>query len=83
MNGYQTERSSYEDEISNISTPISSHGDHAMEAAFEKDGSHGYGNTATPEEPVGHAPATPTSLNLVLTRPRWIPAMRRMDRSPI
>ncbi|KAM0465178.1 hypothetical protein ACHAPV_002174 [Trichoderma viride] len=62
MNGYQTERSSYEDEISNISTPISSHGDHAMEAAFEKDGSHGYGNTATPEEPMDPSNAPNGSL---------------------
>lgn len=83
MNGYQTERSSYEDEISNISTPISSHGDHAMEAAFDRDGSNGYGNAAPREEPVGYAPATPASLNFLLTRPRWIPTMRRMDRSPI
>ncbi|KAL7922952.1 Up-regulated during septation domain-containing protein [Trichoderma austrokoningii] len=52
MNGYQTGRSSYEDEISNISTPISSHGDHAMEAAYEKDGPNGYGNAALQEEPM-------------------------------
>ncbi|KAM0516663.1 hypothetical protein ACHAPE_005296 [Trichoderma viride] len=62
MNGYQTERSSYEDEISNISTPISSHGDHAMEAAFEKDGPNGYGNTATPEEPMDPSNAPNGSL---------------------
>ncbi|KAL6910425.1 Up-regulated during septation domain-containing protein [Trichoderma evansii] len=49
MNGYQTGRSSYEDEISNISTPISSHGDHGMEAAFEN---NGYGNAAPQEEPM-------------------------------
>lgn len=83
MNGYQTERSSYEDEISNISTPISSHGDHAMEAVFEKGRPNGYGNAAPQEEPVGYAPATPASLDIVLTRSRWIPTMRRMDRSPI
>lgn len=52
MNGYQTERSSYEDEISNISTPISSHGDHAMEAVFEKGRPNGYGNTVPQEEPM-------------------------------
>ncbi|KAL7902507.1 Up-regulated during septation domain-containing protein [Trichoderma sp. SZMC 28014] len=62
MTGYQTERSSYEDEISNISTPISSHGDHGMDAAFEKDGPNGYGNTALPEEPMDPSKAPNGSL---------------------
>ncbi|KAL7912819.1 Up-regulated during septation domain-containing protein [Trichoderma velutinum] len=42
MNGYQTERSSYDDEISSVTTPISSNGDHAMAGAYGKDGANGY-----------------------------------------
>ncbi|KAL6698896.1 Up-regulated during septation domain-containing protein [Trichoderma pleuroticola] len=42
MNGYQTERSSYDDEMSSVTTPISSNGDHAMAGGYEKDGVHGY-----------------------------------------
>ncbi|KAJ4859054.1 up-regulated during septation domain-containing protein [Trichoderma breve] len=42
MTGYQTERSSYDDEASSVNTPISSNGDHAMAGAYGKDGVHGY-----------------------------------------
>ncbi|KAL7795280.1 Up-regulated during septation domain-containing protein [Trichoderma ceciliae] len=52
MNGYQTERSSYDDETSSVSTPISSHGDHAMAGAFEKDGPNGYEKAAPQLEPM-------------------------------
>ncbi|KAM0250912.1 hypothetical protein ACHAQJ_008447 [Trichoderma viride] len=62
MNGYQTERSSYDDETSSVSTPISSHGDHALAGAFEKDGPNGYDNAAPQLEPVGYAPAISAKL---------------------
>ncbi|KAK4070119.1 uncharacterized protein Triagg1_6540 [Trichoderma aggressivum f. europaeum] len=42
MTGYQTERSSYDDEMSSVTTPTSSNGDHAMAGGYEKDGVHGY-----------------------------------------
>ncbi|TFB04924.1 hypothetical protein CCMA1212_003010 [Trichoderma ghanense] len=46
MNGYQTERSSYNEETSSLTTPISSNGDHAMEGAYGKDELHGYEQAA-------------------------------------
>ncbi|RFU81753.1 hypothetical protein TARUN_455 [Trichoderma arundinaceum] len=52
MNGYQTERSSYDDETSSVSTPISSHGDHAMAGGFEKGELNGYENAAPQLEPM-------------------------------
>lgn len=82
MTGYQTERSSYDDEASSVNTPISSNGDHAMAGAYGKDGVHGYEQADHQLEPVGYAPVTPTKLATVLTRPRWIPTMRRADRLP-
>ncbi|UKZ54775.1 hypothetical protein TrVGV298_008588 [Trichoderma virens] len=52
MNGYQTERSSYDDETSSVTTPISSNGDHAIVDGFEKDGVNGYEQTGHQLEPM-------------------------------
>ncbi|PTB67538.1 hypothetical protein BBK36DRAFT_1196996 [Trichoderma citrinoviride] len=53
MNGYQTERSSYNDEMSSITTPISSNGgDHGMAGAYGKDGLNGYEQAAHQLEPM-------------------------------
>ncbi|KAL7944443.1 Up-regulated during septation domain-containing protein [Trichoderma barbatum] len=52
MNGYQTERSSYDDETSNVTTPISSDGDHAMAGAYDKDELSGYEQAAHQLEPM-------------------------------
>ncbi|KAK1251122.1 hypothetical protein MKX07_005677 [Trichoderma sp. CBMAI-0711] len=46
MNGYQTERSSYNDDMSSLTTPISSNGDAAMAGAYGKDGLNGYEQAA-------------------------------------
>ncbi|UKZ80556.1 hypothetical protein TrVFT333_008318 [Trichoderma virens FT-333] len=52
MNGYQTERSSYDDETSSVTTPISSNGDHAIADGYEKDGVNGYEQTSHQLEPM-------------------------------
>ncbi|KAH6610254.1 hypothetical protein Trco_000274 [Trichoderma cornu-damae] len=52
MNGYQTERSSYDDDTSSVSTPISSHGDRAMAAGFDTDGLDGYEKAGHQLEPM-------------------------------
>ncbi|KAL6871180.1 Up-regulated during septation domain-containing protein [Trichoderma novae-zelandiae] len=52
MNGYQTERSSYNDDTSSITTPISSNGDRAMAGAYGEDGLNGYEQAAHQLEPM-------------------------------
>ncbi|KAL7821404.1 Up-regulated during septation domain-containing protein [Trichoderma aethiopicum] len=52
MNGYQTERSSYNDETSSLTTPISSNGDASMAGAYGKDGLSGYDQATHQLEPM-------------------------------
>ncbi|KAL7937513.1 Up-regulated during septation domain-containing protein [Trichoderma chlorosporum] len=52
MNGYQTERSSYDDETSSITTPISSNGDHAMAGTYDRDGVDEYEQAGHQLEPM-------------------------------